>query len=163
MTREEAAKWIREHDEAMRTALKALEQEPVLDKILDKIIEEIEEYRRKTECLDPYVLVEDCINIIYKYKIESEEDGLDSMLENLWNATVEDLWNATESEDWCDIPSDEMTFEQAKQAVKCLRKKLADISYMIDRLRYMSTSFFKGMEKCLQIIDDVKSESEDEE
>lgn len=28
-------------------------------------------------------------------------------------------------EDWCDVPSDEMTLEQARQAVKDLRKKLA--------------------------------------
>ena len=31
-----------------------------------------------------------------------------------------------ESEDWCDVPSDEMTLEQARQAVKDLRKKLAE-------------------------------------
>lgn len=46
MTREEAAKWIREHhsidmnvqhDEAMRTALKALEQGSILDRIRDEI------------------------------------------------------------------------------------------------------------------------------
>jgi hypothetical protein len=29
-------------------------------------------------------------------------------------------------EDWCDVPSDEMTLEQARQAVKDLRKKLAE-------------------------------------
>lgn len=29
-------------------------------------------------------------------------------------------------EDWCDIPADEMTLEQARQAVKDLRKKLAE-------------------------------------
>jgi len=29
-------------------------------------------------------------------------------------------------EDWHDVPSDEMTLEQARQAVKDLRKKLAD-------------------------------------
>jgi hypothetical protein len=29
-------------------------------------------------------------------------------------------------EDWCDVPSDEMTLEQARQAVKDLRKKLTE-------------------------------------
>ena len=29
-------------------------------------------------------------------------------------------------EDWCDVPSDEMTLEQARQAVKDLRKKLVE-------------------------------------
>lgn len=29
-------------------------------------------------------------------------------------------------ENWCDVPSDEMTLEQARQAVKDLRKKLAE-------------------------------------
>lgn len=29
--------------------------------------------------------------------------------------------------DWHDVPSDEMTLEQARQAVKDLRKKLAEV------------------------------------
>jgi len=51
------------------TIIKALEQYPVLDKIRA----EIEEHRRKTQGIDPYDLVGDCLDIIDKYKgIERE-------------------------------------------------------------------------------------------
>ena len=50
-------------------AIKALEQEFVLDKIRA----EIELHRRKTESIDQYDLVGDCLDIIDKYKTESEE------------------------------------------------------------------------------------------
>ena len=40
--------------------------------VLDKIREEIELHRRKTESIDPYDLVGDCLDIIDKYKVESE-------------------------------------------------------------------------------------------
>lgn len=36
-------------------------------------------------------------------------------------------------EDWYDVPSDEMTLEQARQAVKDLRKKVAEQEPMISR------------------------------
>ena len=41
--------------------------------VLDKIRAEIELHRRKTESIDPYDLVGDCLEIIDKYKTESEE------------------------------------------------------------------------------------------
>ena len=41
--------------------------------VLDKIISEIEQHRRKTQGIDPYDLVGDCLDIIDKYKAESEE------------------------------------------------------------------------------------------
>lgn len=41
---------------------------------LDKIRAEIEQHRRKTQGIDPYDLVGDCLDIIDKYKgIEREE------------------------------------------------------------------------------------------
>lgn len=42
--------------------------------VLDKIRTEIERHRRKTESIDPYDLVGDCLDIIDKYKAESEEE-----------------------------------------------------------------------------------------
>lgn len=41
--------------------------------LLDKIRAEIEKHRRKTQRIDPYDLVGDCLDIINKYKAESEE------------------------------------------------------------------------------------------
>jgi hypothetical protein len=43
------------------------------EKVLDKIIAEIEQHRRKTQSIDPYDLVGDCLEIIDKYKGGSEE------------------------------------------------------------------------------------------
>lgn len=40
---------------------------------LDKIRAEIEQHRQKTQGIDPYDLVGDCLYIIDKYKSESEE------------------------------------------------------------------------------------------
>lgn len=40
--------------------------------VLDKIRSEIEEHRRKTQSIDPYDLVGDCLDIIDKYKAEIE-------------------------------------------------------------------------------------------
>lgn len=40
---------------------------------LDKIRAEIEKHRRKTQGIDPYDLIGDCLDIIDKYKEESEE------------------------------------------------------------------------------------------
>ena len=54
---------------ALDIAIKALEQES----ILDKIRAEIEHHRRKTQSIDPYDLVGDCLDIIDKYKAESED------------------------------------------------------------------------------------------
>lgn len=42
--------------------------------VLDKIRAEIERHKRKTESIDPYDLVGDCLDIIDKYKVESEDD-----------------------------------------------------------------------------------------
>lgn len=41
--------------------------------VLDKIKAEIEKHRRKTQPIDSYDLVGDCLDIIDKYKSESEE------------------------------------------------------------------------------------------
>lgn len=49
-------------------AIKALEQESAIDKIRA----EIERHRRKTQGIDPYDLVGDCLEIIDKYKAEME-------------------------------------------------------------------------------------------
>lgn len=54
---------------SLDTAIKAL----VKEGIIDKIIAEIEQHRRKTQSIDPYDLVGDCLDIIAKYKEESEE------------------------------------------------------------------------------------------
>ena len=56
--------------EVINKAIKALEQEPVLDKIRAEI-EEIRQ-RAKTYTIDPCDLVGDCLDIIDKYKAESE-------------------------------------------------------------------------------------------
>ena len=42
--------------------------------VLDKIRAEIEQHRRKTQSIDPYDLVGDCLEIIDKYMAESEEE-----------------------------------------------------------------------------------------
>ena len=57
---------------ALDMAIKALEQEPKTE-VLDKIRAEIEHHRRKTQSIDPYNLVGDCLEIIDKYKAESED------------------------------------------------------------------------------------------
>ena len=41
--------------------------------VLDKIRAEIERHRRKTQSIDPYDLVGDCLEIIDEYKAESGE------------------------------------------------------------------------------------------
>jgi hypothetical protein len=41
--------------------------------VLGKMRTEIERHRRKTQGIDPYDLVGDCLEIIDKYKAESEE------------------------------------------------------------------------------------------
>ena len=76
MTREQAIKeWIIPaiknmwNEKKCKEILEALEQEP----ILDKIRAEIEQHRRKTQGIDPYDLVGDCLDIIDEYKGESEE------------------------------------------------------------------------------------------
>lgn len=52
-------------------------------------------------------------------------------------------------EDWCDVPSDEMTLEQARQAVKNLRKKLAESAKPCDdegtAVKSIATAFQFGM------------------
>jgi hypothetical protein len=74
MTKEEALKvldtipTIGEQVDALEIAIEALEQES----ILDKIRAEIERHRRKTQSIDPYDLVGDCLEIIDKYRAESE-------------------------------------------------------------------------------------------
>ena len=73
-----AIEWIEDlrdswNDEAnikyCNMAIKALER----DLILDKIRAEIEQHRRKTESIDPYDLVGDCLDILDKYTEGSEE------------------------------------------------------------------------------------------
>ena len=49
--------------------MKVLEHEDVLDKIRT----EIEHHRRKTQSIDPYDLVGDCLDIIDKYREKSKE------------------------------------------------------------------------------------------
>ena len=81
MTRKEAIKWIEtfkgryglpELEEAIDMAIKALEQEPILDKIraeiadLDDADYDFEGY---------YKAVTDAVKIIDKYKAESEDRG----------------------------------------------------------------------------------------
>jgi hypothetical protein len=44
---------------------------------LDKIRTEIERHRRKTQGIDTYDLVGDCLDIIDKYKVESEDKNED--------------------------------------------------------------------------------------
>lgn len=46
--------------------------------VLDKIRAEIELHRRKTESIDPYDLVGDCLDIIDKYKAENDDSLLTS-------------------------------------------------------------------------------------
>jgi len=53
--------------------IKALEKESVLDEIRA----EMEKHRLKTESIDPYDLVGDCLDIIDKYKAEREDEEHD--------------------------------------------------------------------------------------
>ena len=55
--------------DACKGAIELLKQEPILD---NKIRAEIELHRRKTASIDPYDLVGDCLDIIDKYRTESE-------------------------------------------------------------------------------------------
>lgn len=58
-----------ELSQALDIAIKALEQKTVLEKIRT----EIEQHRRKTQSIDPYDLLGDCLDIIDKYSAESED------------------------------------------------------------------------------------------
>ncbi len=62
-------KVMNELENAVDVAIKALEQTSALDKIRA----EIEQHRRKTQSIDPYDLVGDCLDILDKYKKESED------------------------------------------------------------------------------------------
>jgi len=53
-----------------------------------------------------------------------EAGNVGEIIENL--EAISEMLEQQPCEDWYDVPSDEMTFEQAKQAVKDLRKKLAE-------------------------------------
>ena len=44
-----------------------------IDEVLDKISAEIEYHRRKTQSIDPYDLVGDCLDIIDKYRKEAKD------------------------------------------------------------------------------------------
>ena len=70
-TKESALDWLDNYlslDER-NNLIRALQQEPTLDKIRA----EIEQHRRKTQSIDPYDLVGDCLDIIDKYRAESED------------------------------------------------------------------------------------------
>lgn len=74
-------------------------------------------------------------------------------------------------EDWCDVPSDEMTLGQARQAVKDLREKLAEyldqapckdaISRQAAKLKVASVTWDDGdscydfHDKCVDCLDDL--------
>lgn len=51
----------------------------ISNSILDKIRAEIEHHRRKTQSIDPYDLVGDCLDIIDKYKAERGETKMDEL------------------------------------------------------------------------------------
>jgi hypothetical protein len=80
MTREEAIVDIRDNikpvvgGKSLDMAIKALEQEPILDKIRAEIMDFEEElfHRPNTDYSD-YAAVRQCVEIIDKYKAESEE------------------------------------------------------------------------------------------
>ena len=74
------------------------------DLIIRFLKDTAEMYQRENEC-------KDCISRQAVLRcIKESREGID--------------WG--QSEDWHDVPSDEMTLEQARQAVKDLRKKLAE-------------------------------------
>ena len=54
-------------------AIKILERTKSIDELINKIRAEMEQHRRKTQGIDPYDLVGDCLDIIDEYKGESEE------------------------------------------------------------------------------------------
>lgn len=58
-------------DNTIDICIKALEQEPVLDKVLDKIRSEIEQTFLDDGAMQEYT-VEECLRIIDKYKAEGE-------------------------------------------------------------------------------------------
>ena len=75
-------------DEAIDMAIKALKQEPVFDKIRA----EIEQHRRKTQSIDPYDLVGDCLDIIDKYRGGREREGMKEVtLELLIKSLIDDF------------------------------------------------------------------------
>lgn len=55
--------------DCVRNAIQELEQET----ILEKIRAEIERHRRKTESIDTYDLIGDCLDIIDKYIVERND------------------------------------------------------------------------------------------
>ena len=57
----------------IRDTVEEMKQEYIEREVLDKIRAEIEYHRRKTQYIDPYDLVGDCLDILDRYKAESEE------------------------------------------------------------------------------------------
>ena len=56
--------------------------------------------------------------------VQYEAGNMGEIIENL--EAISKALEQESCEDWCDVPSNEMTLEQARQAVKDLRKKLAE-------------------------------------
>ena len=72
------------------------------------------------------VNVDDVLKILHKYGkyiFVTDEKRYSSMADEIANLKA---LEQEPCEDWYDVPSDEMTLEQARQAVKDLRKKLAE-------------------------------------
>ena len=66
--------WNDEYFEATNMAIKAIEQEPILDKIRAEISDfEEEVFNRPNTDYSDYAAVRHCLEIIDKYKAESEE------------------------------------------------------------------------------------------
>ncbi len=75
MTKEQAINYLRSSgfsSEQIKEIVKALEQEPILDKIRAEIEEFEEEVFYRTKDYSDYAAVRHCLDIIDKYK-ESEE------------------------------------------------------------------------------------------
>lgn len=62
-------------DEAVQEAVRDIKQNFIPKDVLDKIIAEVELHRRKTASIDPYDLIGDCLDIIDKYKKESDKES----------------------------------------------------------------------------------------
>ena len=119
MTREEAIDIIkclawhtRPDEEDVEQAIKVLEQQPCEMTV--------NEYRNRLMDAFHNADCDELIAVVVRPE-ESEFKQLEWLLKNHYHKQKQQP-----CEDWYDVPSNEMTLEQARQAVKDLRKKLAE-------------------------------------
>lgn len=96
-----------------------------------------------------------------------EQRNLDIIPYHVYSTLIDgiDTLEQEPYEDWCDVPSNEMNLEQARHAVRDLRKELVEHleqEPILDKIRaeinaILTNSYDEGVkEKALQIIDKTR-------